>query len=931
MPERHTLNDVVQGVDALIEAMVQAAEDDKSALRRFEQVFTLTERSLPDVRLDLKDHATFYRILGWGESGRKAFGNNPSFKPSIEWLNRALPSMRGLGLCPENHPIPESFSDWVELLDYAHAAASHPPPSGSRYSRPLDDPQWRILERSDVVDDVLTRLEETGRVAITGASGVGKTVVSQQVAARLTRVKTYKARPYLFPDERELRLEGYLGLFNEIIRDVAGELATKSLSASRDEAFARDLAQLRIRWDMTKDEEANDPQARRRKEFFEGMGQQPEWGDFVVAVGDHHNHFGPLAFVGDVAELLALGLRDATIVIDDVWDFHHARPVVAPLFGRKPPSGRQSGLKLLVTSQARLALSFLPGADVVELGSEAHATEGLAYDIVSAWSLRETAALTSGDATSKISAFRGDHIDRHEDVRRGIDAVVERVDGNALCLAAIASAWRHEGTAYRPAFWRDACRVIDESPAKLLAFDPNMPHDELVPHRFDNVLAALMFAWSLLDPPMRERYLDLAISPTSELNEELFHLMWERTPRAGVLLEPAMAGHRRPFRIFSGMSLVKTTRDGRYQLHDLHRTMILSQEAGGAMHSRHSEFLRALRLLDDRNCLAIDEEADFSLAPDGSTEFVPRLGADADSFDEGSARSAGRYLVSHLKFHLDQAASSIDERADFHNALFRTFRYLQASVDAGVFAALIPDESEPVTASRIRSAVWQAAIVAKFNKRAFGAHLLLHFTPDDGPADLAFRTSITSNLKQPMLLPAAPFGEFDTYDAAYVWKDHQRRWRLSQPSVLDRFSVGFAWKEVSGRTLIELRKPKPRLFDPLSGLPFQGDEKKFARLEERSADEIAFSTFATEAGEALSHETFHQQRRGWIKKSPGTKIAIYTDRWSISVVRNGELVAELPFMREVILMLPVPSGDTSGIAVFAVLNDGMCGVLRFSG
>jgi WD40 repeat protein len=640
----------------------------------------------------------YYRALGFtARNGHKWAGANPTKRIKSQHWDNLGGLLRKLGAVTEDAPLRGALEAQHRWLDQALAAITRSgPPGATTTSLPsavpeFPDPEWRLIERPAVVQEVIDKLASCATVALVGMSGIGKSILIRQILRRLDA----NGDARLFIDAREWLAsalsvpaepspENYVGLSCELLTQLANHCKARTPPRQQYTLFRTRLTDLCAKWSLAPQRRAAADDSIARETFFSAVHAETDWQDFVSALASHAMQFRTLAFLADLASVLRVGLGKIVVVIDDVWNLRAGEQIITPLFLPSAGGPTPECPRLLVTSVEPTPLDFLAGSALIHLG-QSHAAAldtDLAHQTIAAWAVQGQPFLSADAAATLIGGFRQTHIDPRPEVRKGIDAVLARVGVHPLALAAIACAWRDQPKTYPEKFWLEAAKAIDDEPENILVLNPNMPSGGIIPKRLYNILSALRFAWSLLDEATRERYLDLAISPLEEpINEELFHLLWERVDRAKTRLGPVMAGSRRPLRMFSEKSLTQISPErSQHHLHFLHRQMItslLGHRSEQALAERHRDLLRATGFLDGDDRFLLDEMRHFRQAAGNRTIVWPAL---QGSVDDDELEDCGQYLLQHLPEHVRAMLPLCDAQRACTRVL-TSYRFLQACLD----------------------------------------------------------------------------------------------------------------------------------------------------------------------------------------------------------------------------------------------------------
>lgn len=682
--------DLAKKVSRIIDALIQRAQSDDLWRRRLQTAL--------NTKADLEQRGTYYLAFGFSaRNGHKWAGTNPTKRLTPkhwECIAALLCKLCAVAAGPPPEASPDAQCLWLEqaLAAIANSDSAFPTAEFSKSIAPeFADPEWRLIERPAVVQDVLDKLQIFAAVGLVGMPGIGKSILIRQILRRLDA----NGDARLFIDAREWLAsalsvpaepspENYVGLSCELLTQLANHCKTRTLPRQQYALFRTRLNELCAKWDRPTQSRATSDDSFARETFFSAVHAEADWKDFASALATHVIHFRTLPLLADLATVLRVGLGKIIVVIDDVWNFRACEQIAIPLFQASSSGPTPDCPRLLVTSVEPTPLDFLAGSALIHLG-QPHAAAldtDLALQTVAAWAVQGQPFLSADAAATLIGDFRQTHIDQRPEVRKGIDAVLARVGVHPLALAAIACAWRDQPKTYPEKFWLKAAEAIDDQPEIVLALNPNMPSGGIIPRRHYNVLGALRFAWSLLDEATRERYLDLAISPLDEpINEELFHLLWERVDRANTRLGAVMTGARRPLRMFSEKSLTQPVAGrSQHHLHFLHRQMIttlLGHRSEQALAQRHRDLLRATGFLNADDRFHLDETRHFRQMAGNRTILWP---APEGSVDEDETEDCGHYFLKHLPSHV-RGILPLREAQQACIDMLTSYRFLQACLD----------------------------------------------------------------------------------------------------------------------------------------------------------------------------------------------------------------------------------------------------------
>lgn len=727
--------------------------------------------------------STFYRLFGFRSNAPKFLGANARLDVDARHIKCIWTALKPLGFDVGSNAIFDAPDTWQGFLDGLVDAARDWPCARPAHSQPgavIEHPAWRFVERPITASLILERLETVGAMAIVGMPGIGKSVLARQIAerARLSgqRVIERDAGYWLKLGPSRSVMSGptatrYIGLWAEILREIATLPGWGSGSQAKRAAFASRIAVFCQRW-------SGEPAGLEEEEnqFIDMVGARPSPSALADAIITHSADFRNPVLVADIAELVRLVTGEALIVVDDVLRIDETRSTVQALFGRSR-DGRPSPLRLLVTSRLGSdSLSFLVGAEAAAPSAKLADSQDTVFAkaVVAAWAASGEDDLTADEAALRIGRFRSSAIDAAADVSAAIDAVIAQVGGHALALAGLASVWRYGG--FRRGFWTGAFASIQARPADLLHLQVTRDAQGLIDEQHLDVLQALRLAWSLLadgdgdQEATRDRFLDLAITlPNEPIDENVFVAFWKRIGRGprGERLASEIAAKKSPLRRLEAASFVRSTAGvaGKFALHDLHRILIEQELAGLAgLASRHRDLLSAFGLIGSDGEFRLDEDKHFTVQ-EGRTLLWPDLGDLADELD---IWDVGRHLLKSLPHHLLSATS---ESPDDHLAnLVTTYRFLQARLDfvedgrnvadeKGNVACLMSalDGSTSGSIARLRRALRRAGEAVAQDRRQLASQILAQVpTKVDRHFD-RLRAGARRNAPYPALMPKFPF------------------------------------------------------------------------------------------------------------------------------------------------------------------------------
>src|SRR5262249_14032307 len=149
-----------------------------------------------------------------------------------------------------------------------------------------------------------------------------------------------------------------------------------------------------------------------------------------------------------------------------------------------------------------------------------------------------------------------------------------------------------------------------------------------------DVVTSLQYVWSLLKEPLKQRFLDLAISPRDRsIHVAVFQEFWAVVPRSDTPFDAHE--EESPLAAFSKLSLLQAGSNKTYILHDLYRIMIERQIQEDGLRSRHRDLLDAFGFVGSDGQFALDEEQRFRIDhEDRRTKLVPALRQDVAQEDK---------------------------------------------------------------------------------------------------------------------------------------------------------------------------------------------------------------------------------------------------------------------------------------------------------
>jgi WD40 repeat protein len=719
----------------------------------------LPEREVTPATLD---HAAIFReLFGFSRRNFSAYlGPKARLRVRANHIAAVSAAVSSFGFGVET-PLVSVPQSWLAFLKgLRQSVREGPPQDGIAKEAPgdpaptnvLPHPAWRVIPRPHVIDEVLGRLKRSGAVAIVGMSGSGKSILARQVLDRAGEqfgpcviVRADNVLAPVFSISRQPGHADHASLASAILSSIAAVVRSR---VAPNTGYAEALSHFSTAWPQPEgdDERRYDSQPAVRG-LITAIGTAPKWSTFVRAVAQNANAVRNFALLTAVARILRLA-SEFVLHVDNLPDISRIREFtefLAVLFGRAEP-GHASAHRLLVTSLHRTALGFLnsPLAETslqVSLDDARDAREaGFALRLVSAWAVPGELPVSREDAEQAITRFQQSRIDDSPKLREEINAVIERIRGHPLALAAIGSAWRfhHSGETSSLHFWGDVLAAIARRREGLLSFDPNIDYGDVVEPRQHDVLASLQFAWRSMEPDSRERYLDLVVGPPeAPINEPLMHRFWERTSRGGTLLGYAMPRHRRPLQQFASRSLLTPTDPILFSLHTLHRWMIEVELGADGITQRHRDLLVALRL---DSLLGDSAVADIGGLFRSDEAVRTMLAPPLDDADDQEIREVGAYLTIHLPGHLRAAGLK-----SALSTCLTSLAYLQAVLDEGgdpadpfagnVEAMLsVLRESEEPDITVLRDTVSAAAQALLANRLELGPQLVARVPDQVSPA-----------------------------------------------------------------------------------------------------------------------------------------------------------------------------------------------------
>lgn len=670
------LKDVEFATDVLVGAFEQARKEDIGGPYSLNQMTS-------------GKAATFQRLFGFKGNTKYLRSKTKGGRDiNAAQIKRIYLTLRDLSYDVGEEYPGKSAPDWEPFLDRSLSVvrsrrlrASH-----GEAAPILPHPAWRFVKRFDAVAAILDKFKLTNIIAITGMSGIGKTVLARQVAEAVRTtggaVVECDAERWLIPRvsaKSPPRTVGYVALWAHVLKEVAVVPRQKGLSPTQHTIFRSEVQHLLQRWsDGTKDLELGE------RQFLEAIGQRSRPASFTKGIVDHYLAFRNPILLADIAAILPIVVGEAVVILDHVLNIGDSRAILAALFGLVHSARSGSPLRLLTLSQQETGIASVD-AKGFDLTGAVERDLAFARQVISAWAAPGEDDLPRFEAEARIGAFRSAEIDSDPQVSSAIDRIIDEVDGHPLALAALASVWRYGG--HRPGFWTKALQTVQTRPADLFHLQISRDPEGLVDPRLMNVLGTLRLAWRLLEDgnagweATRDRFLDLAVSaPGEPIDERVFVELWRRVGRgpSGERLPPVAAIEQSPLSRMQAVSLVHEVGEtDTFILHDLHR-MLIEEELGSktALEERHRDLLRAFGMLSPEGVLTLDEEIHFRVEGD-RTFLRPDIGEDAD---EVEVADVGDYLLRQMARHL-RYASSIDTAVEQEAKLATTFRFLQSRLD----------------------------------------------------------------------------------------------------------------------------------------------------------------------------------------------------------------------------------------------------------
>ena len=655
----------------LIDALVQAARGKDFSMASWRRGVSAFLQGSAAEDLDPRRKRSYYALFQLPPNNAHKYlrGGRDSRGLSYERVTRIHDVLFDLGFVTGlRRPKPEDELDgWGQYIELAIGAVRRHSSAAVIVAESDQEEHrqgWRIIPNERAVQLALSKLDTVGIVAIVGISGAGKSVACQQVYAALSsaakNVIYFDARRWLgsaleatqHPTEQD-----YAALCASILAVLAERSYGQPIATRRRQAFAQEIAAFRRRLqESTAARGLSQEDRRSRERYLRALGRTPvHWETFLRATASYARDILSFTHLQEVATLLGLGVADATLIIDDVWNFRAARFVIDPLFQRVQSAAPASGPRLLVASQQASCLAFFSNHATIDIDQVTEAAQpdetNFGRLVLAAWAAQPDPESRFSSETSyrRIAAFERNKMSKPAAQLCRIDEVIGQVGSNPLALAVIGAAWRV--SRYDPNFWSEIIRALQRKPSSTLRLHPQAGPDQ-IEYRHENVLASLQFSWRLLPEQIRERYLDLVVSPVDEpINEHLFKVLWRRFPRGDdgelpSLTLLALAENSLLKRLYGSPSL--------FRLHDLHRKLIVSELAlrgPDAVVDKHRDLLAACNLLKSDGTpnrkIRFRESTRYRLL-----EMRLKLNSDAS---EEETQEISRYMLYHLYRHFSEA------------------------------------------------------------------------------------------------------------------------------------------------------------------------------------------------------------------------------------------------------------------------------------
>jgi hypothetical protein len=582
-------------------------------------------------------------------------------------------------------------------LDRVHAAIAVA--QGDSDGEEADQTKWRVLARSDLVTEVAAKLADHVRVAITGMSGIGKSLLADQYLKHDIHGGLYRKiwfdAPQI-PDGQEIPPRDALFRFalavnrcllqeselpsGKMVERAKGALLSLGLVDSKESR-----AEL-----LLLDPKSSGPGESLVNWLSKWLAEVAKWEDLVRCLA---------AVVMPLFRLKTIHHR-LVLIIDDVWAVETMKPLFTALASQSTPH-----IRVLMTSQNRNASLLLdPGKTVeesvraeVSIEPDREATrKSFGISVAAVWAAPEQSPPI--DLAPHIEGYRKRVIASPE-----ILAALDALDYHPLAVAALAAAWRN--VEYNPKFWSDCVKDLNQGlPADLGLVDGPRRNE-----RHGRIVAALLFALSVQSKEVQERFEDLVISPKeTAIDVFLFMYLWRHLKRGGNTY--SLSSGRQPFRdVYAPSALVQPDlgRGGvkdepghskvRYKLHDMHRAAIVAKLGPMGVAQRHDDLLKVLGLVDEGCGFRFGNEDIHVERPPtlGSFAGLPRYRVaprlqPGDNALEDRAR-IGTYLTSYLQHHVRASDFEEDNSRDGRETmLLSNYGFLQSLLDFEDFESGLP-------------------------------------------------------------------------------------------------------------------------------------------------------------------------------------------------------------------------------------------------
>lgn len=581
---------------------------------------------------------------------------------------------------------------------------------------------WRRVPRQNLLDVLEKKLQATGRVAIVGMSGTGKSFLARDYFNRFdSERRKFFSAPKPSDDMNKRRFEdANIGRqWIDLGFDILSWIGRKIPAPSEDRKLRAALIRL-LHVDATKAEDLQNE--RRYADFFEKFLEE----FYLRTDRSIADTASAIRSIIQAAPTLS-STKSLLILIDDLWNPDH--PKIKELLDAITQSGDSRPIRLLITSQRRYAAFYgnAPLRDgaidhnkfqshTLELDKDDHDREEFAWWIVAAYAVKDCEDLTPSEGLERIRDFARKVLRIDQRLEKSIaapaardyaydlgpiESVIRKLNYHPLALAAFASAWRMAGLEKH--FWSKMGNALDSRPQLEISFldlegNSELPEEFNPDHRI--VTRALLLAADELSPLEKQLYYDLAIAPRSNehLALQVFRYYWWRSGAFTARNCEEIFGRdafkeREPIRdIFAQRMLVQSTEKNTFVLHDMHYMSIRSalDDVGESVFAeRHLDFLKSAGCISDSGAWALDSFEDFVFQPDGSglpcsdrMVFMPRLLRDkkgeAPTGDERKILAS--YLLDHAHFHV-KGVRALPTFETIERQFFSCFAFLQALLD----------------------------------------------------------------------------------------------------------------------------------------------------------------------------------------------------------------------------------------------------------